>query len=64
MAKKGNFVYIHRKIMDWEWYKDPNTFRVFLHLILRANWKPHEIQRPTNYARADFCVISDVRRRA
>lgn len=40
MAKKGNFVYIHRKIMDWEWYKDPNTFRVFLHLILRANWKP------------------------
>lgn len=26
--------------MKWEWYKDSNTFRVFLHLILRANWKP------------------------
>lgn len=33
MAKKGNFVYIHRKIMDWEWYKDPNTFRVFYTLF-------------------------------
>jgi hypothetical protein len=34
------FVVIHRKIMEWEWYSDTNTFRVFLHLLLKANHKP------------------------
>ena len=38
--KKGDFVLIHRRITEWEWYKDGNTYRVFLHLIYRANWKP------------------------
>jgi hypothetical protein len=31
------WVSIHRKIMDWEWYKDENVFRVFIHLLLLAN---------------------------
>lgn len=31
------WVKIHRKILDWEWYKDVNTKVVFLHLILTAN---------------------------
>ena len=33
------FVKIHRKITSWEWYADTNTFRVFLHLLLKANYK-------------------------
>lgn len=33
------FVKIHRGILDWEWYEDDNTFRLFLHLILKANHK-------------------------
>jgi hypothetical protein len=28
---------IHRKITDWEWYRDANTMRVFLHLLLTAS---------------------------
>lgn len=31
---------IDRKILEWEWYSDINTCRLFLHLLLKANWKP------------------------
>ena len=35
----GNgFILLHRKITDWEWYQNPNTFRVFLHCLLMANY--------------------------
>lgn len=25
--------------MEWEWYSDINTSRLFLHILLKANWK-------------------------
>lgn len=34
------FIKLYRKLIDWEWYDDTNTFRVFTHCLLRANWKP------------------------
>jgi len=33
------FIKLHRSILDWEWYDDPNTMRLFLHCLLRANHK-------------------------
>lgn len=30
---------IWRKIDEWEWVDDPNTFCLFIHLNLMANWK-------------------------
>lgn len=33
------FIKIYRKMLDWEWYSDVNTFRVFIHCLLKANWK-------------------------
>ncbi len=38
------FVVLHRKITEWEWYSDTNTFRVFLHLLLTANHKPSKFR--------------------
>lgn len=35
----GNYIKIDRKILDWEWYSNINTCRLFIHMILRANWK-------------------------
>jgi len=35
----SGWIKIHRKITDWEWYNDINTFRLFMHLILKANHK-------------------------
>ena len=36
----NGWIKIHRKLIDWEWYKEPNTFRLFIHLLLVANHKP------------------------
>jgi len=35
----SGWIKIHRQILDWEWYSDNNSFRVFLHLLLKANHK-------------------------
>lgn len=35
---------IDRRILEWEWYKDLNTCRLFFHLLLRANWKDGRFQ--------------------
>lgn len=34
------FVKLHRKTLKWEWGDDPNTFSVFVHLLLMANHEP------------------------
>lgn len=32
------YIKLHRKILEWEWYDDPNTMRLFLHILLTANY--------------------------
>lgn len=34
------YVKLYRKFIGWEWYQDVNTKVLFLHCLLRANWKP------------------------
>ena len=34
------YVKLFRKMLTWEWYKDTNTTRVFLHILLKVNYKP------------------------
>ena len=36
---ENGFIKIHRSILNWEWYDDPNTMRVFIHLLLNAQWE-------------------------
>lgn len=35
----NGFVKIHRSILEWEWWDDINTFRLFMTILLLANWK-------------------------
>lgn len=35
---------LDRKMLDWEWYKDVNTCRLFLHCLLKANWRDGRFQ--------------------
>lgn len=35
--KNNGFIVLHRAFLDWEWYGDINTSRLFLHLLLLAN---------------------------
>lgn len=46
----SGWIKIHRQITEWEWYRDANTFRVFIHLLLTANyedkrWRKIEVKR-------------------
>ena len=34
------FIKIHKKMMQWEWYDDLKTFKLFMHCLLRAEYKP------------------------
>ena len=40
----SGFVKLYRKLIDWDWYADPNTIRLFLHLLLTANYEPQRWQ--------------------
>ena len=35
----SGYIKIDRKITEWEWYKNINTKVLFLHCLLKANWK-------------------------
>ena len=44
------WIKLHRIITEWEWYDDSNTFRLFIHLLLKANskdaiWRGEPIKR-------------------
>jgi hypothetical protein len=46
----SGWITLHRKFLDWEWYGDQNTSRLFIHLLLTANhkdqkWRGVEIRR-------------------
>ena len=33
------WIKLHRDFLDWEWYDDGNMVRLFIHLLLRANYE-------------------------
>ncbi len=39
MNNQQGWIKLHRQILEWEWYSDNNCFRLFLHLLLKANHK-------------------------
>ena len=47
MADKSTFIKIDRNILNWRWYQDANTMRVFFHLLLNANIADHDFEMDT-----------------
>ena len=35
----GDYIKIHRSILDWEWYRNEHVKTLFLHMLIKANWK-------------------------
>lgn len=33
------YIKLYRRMLNWEWYTDTNTKVLFLHCLLKANWK-------------------------
>lgn len=40
----ANYIKLMRQLEKWEWYSNPNTKAVFIHLLLRAQWKASKYQ--------------------
>ena len=38
-SNRQGFISLHRAVLDWEWYGDINTSRLFIHLLLTAEYK-------------------------
>lgn len=36
---KESWVKLFSKLIEWQWYKDQNTKSLFIHCLLKANWK-------------------------
>ena len=43
----NNFIKLSRKMLKWEWYTDTNTKTLFIHCLLRANWKKSKFKGET-----------------
>lgn len=58
----NGWIHIHRKIKNWEWYSEGNTFRVFFHCLINANWRDRQwqgIHIPTGSLFTSILEIAD-----
>lgn len=58
MPLNDGFVKLYRKMVDWEWYDDIPTFRLFLHLLITANWKDEQWHGITINRGQRLCSLS------
>ena len=43
----NTFIKLNRSIINFEWYLKPNTYRLFIHCLLKANWKDGKFEGKT-----------------
>ncbi len=46
MTENG-FIKLNRNMLSWRWYHDMITFKVFVHLLFKANFKDGEFEKHT-----------------
>lgn len=47
MADKSTFIKIDRNILNWRWYSNANTMRVFIHILLKSNIREKSFENIT-----------------
>ena len=53
------FIQLHRSLLEWEWYDDNNTKILFLHCLLKANYKDKNYRGKT-ISRGSFITGRDL----
>ena len=53
------FIKLHKQLTRWEWYKDSNTMRVFIHCLLSANFRDAKVSG-TNILRGQLLAGREV----
>ena len=43
----GGYIRLHRQILRWEWFRNPNTFHLFIYLLLKANYQQTKYEGKT-----------------
>lgn len=54
----SGWIKLHRGLIDWEWYSDHNTCRLFIHCIIRANFED-KVWRGISISRGSFYTSLD-----
>ncbi len=47
MAEKTTYIKLDRNITKWRWYQNANTFRVFIHCLIEASVRDHDVENIT-----------------
>lgn len=53
------FIKLHKQLTRWEWYKDSNTMRVFIHCLISANFRDSKVSG-TNVLRGQLLAGREV----
>ena len=43
----NGYIRLDRSLKKWRWYQNPNTMRVWIHLLLEANWEDRDFETST-----------------
>ena len=59
---QGGYIKLHRKLLEWCWYDDDTVFRLFIHILLKANYRAVKWHDITIEARATAYKYSQAER--
>lgn len=59
MSSHQGWIKLHRAVLDWQWFSDPNTTHVFMYCLLKANHKDN-MHRDSLVKRGTFLTGRDL----
>lgn len=58
-----SYIKLDRKLLDWEWFKDPTTTHLWLYILLKANHKEKMwhgiVVEPGNFITSEFTMSAE-----
>lgn len=51
-----HWIKLHRKMLEWEWFNDSTTLKLFINMLFKANYKPYKRMGKTYPAGSFICL--------